>query len=166
MNVKDQKMSFTKDEEVVDLGLTSKVTSNQRVINPDGSFNIIRSGLGFLKSFSVYHWLISMSWKKFCLIILVAYLVINLFFATLYYIGGDENFEGIETSNNFDKFLNEFFFQYTDIYDSWLWKSKPSWSLFKYRFINRVTCRTSFACIGNGFVVWKICKAAGEDHLQ
>ena len=51
-----------------------------------------------------------MSWFKFCGLILAAYLLVNIFFATLYFIGGDANFEGIQTNNNFDRFLNEFFF--------------------------------------------------------
>lgn len=51
-----------------------------------------------------------MSWIKFCGLIFSGYLVVNLFFATLYFIGGEANFEGIETNNDFDRFLNEFFF--------------------------------------------------------
>lgn len=31
------------------------------------------------------------------------------FFAFLYLAGGVENFEGIETNNTFDRFVNEFF---------------------------------------------------------
>lgn len=98
-------------KEVTDLGLGNNILDdNQRVINRDGSFNIKRKGIPFRESFSIYQWLISMSWLKFCCLILITYLVVNIFFATLYYIGGDANFEGIETNSNFDRFLNEFFF--------------------------------------------------------
>lgn len=100
-----------KGKEVTDLGLGNKIFDKKnRVINRDGSFNLKRKGLPFFESFSIYHWLISMSWFKFCSLILAAYLLVNIFFATLYFIGGDANFEGIQTNNNFDRFLNEFFF--------------------------------------------------------
>lgn len=105
------KKTTVKGKEVTDLGLGSKIFDKKnRVINRDGSFNLKRRGLPFFESFSIYHWLISMSWFKFCSLILAAYLVVNVFFATLYFIGGDANFEGIQTNNNFDRFLNEFFF--------------------------------------------------------
>ncbi len=105
------KKTTVKGKEVTDLGLGSKIFDKKnRVINRDGSFNLKRKGLPFFESFSIYHWLISMSWFKFCSLILAAYLLVNIFFATLYFIGGDANFEGIQTNNNFDRFLNEFFF--------------------------------------------------------
>ena len=98
-------------DEVTDLGLGNKIFDKKsRIINRDGSFNVKRKGLPFFESFSVYQWLISMSWLKFCGLIFSSYLIINIFFATLYFIGGDANFEGIETNNDFDRFLNEFFF--------------------------------------------------------
>lgn len=110
MKSPDSGKFYSQSKEVSDLGLSSKVTDRQRIINKNGSFNIDRKGLPFWESFSVYHWLISMSWIKFCLIILVAYLVTNIFFAGLYYIGGEENFTGIVANNEFERFLNEFFF--------------------------------------------------------
>ncbi len=100
----------SKKKEVIDLGLGTKVIDEHRVINRDGTFNVRRTGLPFYESFSVYHWLISMSWIKFCILILAAYLLVNVFFASLYYMGENSNFEGMVVSNNFDRFLNEFFF--------------------------------------------------------
>lgn len=98
-------------EEVTDLGIGNKVLdSDQRIVTKDGKFNIERRGISFFKSFSIYHYLISISWLKFCSLILLAYLLINIFFALLYLAGGVENFEGIETNNTFDRFVNEFFF--------------------------------------------------------
>lgn len=97
-------------EEVIDLGIGSRIIDNKRLINRDGSFNIKRRGLGYMQSYSFYYWLITMPWLKFCGVILVSYLVVNIFFATLYYAGGDENFEGIKTTNEFERYLNEFFF--------------------------------------------------------
>lgn len=104
------KKLFSRSQKVDDLGLISKLTGTRRIINRDGSFNISRRGLPYWESFSIYHWLISMSWIKFCFIILVSYLIINILFALLYYAGGEENFTGIVANNEFERFLNEFFF--------------------------------------------------------
>jgi inward rectifier potassium channel len=98
-------------KEINDLGLGSKVIdSNQRIITKEGKYNIERKGIPFLQSFSFYHYLISISWIKFCSLILIAFVIINIIFALLYLAGGVENFEGIETTNTFDRFVNEFFF--------------------------------------------------------
>ncbi len=111
MKLKTNKKSIIKNKEITDLGLSNKIIDKtHRIINRDGSFNIKRSGLPFFESFSVYHWLISMSWTKFCILILAAYLVVNVFFAVLYFIGGDSNFEGMVIRSDFDRFLNDFFF--------------------------------------------------------
>lgn len=111
MKTYKQNKSELNVKEVTDLGLGNNIPDQTlRIINRDGSFNIKRKGLRFRESFSVYQWLITMSWVKFCCLILITYLVINIFFATLYYLGADANFEGMETNNNFDRFLNEFFF--------------------------------------------------------
>lgn len=104
------KKSF-KGQEVIDLGLNTKIIDkSQRIINRDGSFNVERKGISFLKSFSIYHYLISISWIKFCSLIFLAYIIINIIFALLYFAGGEENFEGIEATTNFERFLNDFFF--------------------------------------------------------
>jgi len=100
-----------KTKEVNDLGLGSKVIdTNQRIVTKEGKFNIVRKGISFADSFSFYHYLITISWLKFCSLILAAFIIINIIFAFLYLAGGVDNFEGIETTNTFDRFVNEFFF--------------------------------------------------------
>ncbi|MEO8445901.1 MAG: ion channel [bacterium] len=108
--MKNKNKILSEDKEIIDLGISSKVIDTKRIINRDGSFNVLRKGLKFFQSFSTYHWLISMSWTRFCLLILGSYLLVNIFYASLYYLGGEENFEGIKASTNFERFLNEFFF--------------------------------------------------------
>ncbi|MEZ4688722.1 MAG: ion channel [Ignavibacteria bacterium] len=99
------------NDKEADLGLGSYIPEgSHRIINKDGSFNVVRKGLSYFETFSVYQWLITMSWLKFGTLIFSSYLLINIFFAFLYYIGGESNFEGIEASTEFHKFLNEFFF--------------------------------------------------------
>ncbi len=50
-----------------DLGFGSVVgrESRQRLLNPDGSFNVERSGLGILESIAPYQQLLTMSWTQF-----------------------------------------------------------------------------------------------------
>lgn len=106
---KNRKLSKLK--EVNDIGIGNTVLeSGQRIVTKDGKFNIERRGISFFKSFSIYHYLISISWLKFCSLILLAFLFVNTIFAFLYLAGGVENFEGIKTNSTFDRFVNEFFF--------------------------------------------------------
>jgi inward rectifier potassium channel len=81
-----------------------------RYINKDGSFNIRRKGLAFYRSFSFYHHLITISWFKFCLYILISYLLINLFFASLYLYTGVEKLGGAQGETSFERFQDAFFF--------------------------------------------------------
>jgi inward rectifier potassium channel len=69
-----------------DLGFGSVVSreSRQRLLNRDGSFNVVRSGLGFLESFAPYHLLLTISWAGFLGLISALYLVVNFVFALLY----------------------------------------------------------------------------------
>ena len=68
-----------------DLGFGSVVSreSRQRLLNRDGSFNVVRSGLSFLEGFAPCHLLLSISWTGFFGVI-ASYVVINLMFAFAY----------------------------------------------------------------------------------
>jgi inward rectifier potassium channel len=94
-----------------DLGLGVKATSGWfRSLNKDGSFNVKKTGLPFFQRIHFYHVLVSMSWFRFLLLILSAYLVVNIFFASLYFWIGVENLTGIDGSTEVDKFIEAFFF--------------------------------------------------------
>lgn len=69
-----------------DLGLGRVVSqeSHQRMVNPDGSFNLQRSGLGFWHSLNLYYDLIGISWPVFVGLLGVAYLLLNAAFALAY----------------------------------------------------------------------------------
>lgn len=97
-------------EEFKDLGFGTKVSDEAgRLINRDGSFNLIRKGLPFFESLSLYHSLISMSWWKFNFLVLCSYVIINSFFAAIYLFTGVEHLE-IGAINITDKFIEAFFF--------------------------------------------------------
>lgn len=71
-------------EQVQDPGLGAKYSKRtKRLINKDGSFNVVREGVG-LSTRNIYHYLINISWGKFLLWVLLTYVVVNSFFAVIY----------------------------------------------------------------------------------
>jgi len=104
--------SNTKDKEIQNLGLSNKdITRGERLLNRNGSFNSRRVGLPLFETFNFYHYLVRISWTKFIFIVAVGYVVLNLFFAVIYYLMGvDTSLTGTITETQFDKFLEAFFF--------------------------------------------------------
>lgn len=82
--------AFTVPDADADLGFGALVAreSRQRLLNPDGSFNVARDGLGRLERLAPYHSLLVMGWGEFLLYCVGFYLAINLLFAALYALGG------------------------------------------------------------------------------
>jgi inward rectifier potassium channel len=79
-----------------DLGFGSVVGSRtrQRLLNRDGSFNIIRVGLGTLESLAPYHALLTISWSGFIGVVTALYLLLNLVFALLFLLCGPDALAG------------------------------------------------------------------------
>lgn len=99
------------NETLVDLGIGSaSAHQTKRFLNRDGSFNVRRRGLPFWQSFSVYHWLIGMSWTQFNLVLLVGYIVMNLVYASIYLALGVDQLGGVESTLVSNRFLDAFFF--------------------------------------------------------
>lgn len=93
-----------------DLGLGNK-GGKGRGVNKDGSFNVERIGVPKFRPYEIYHSLISMSWGKFSLLVLVAYGVVNLLFAMIYYFIGTEHLSGITPDmSEKHRFMEAFFF--------------------------------------------------------
>ena len=89
---------------------THPVTKNQRMLKPDGSANIERTGLPWFKFDDTYTRLVTMSWTRFFFVILLAYLVVNTIFAILYNLVGIENLDGAKGVTLRDQFFDAFFF--------------------------------------------------------
>jgi inward rectifier potassium channel len=103
-----QKNTNILKDEFEDLGFSSLVNGNsRRLINSDGSFNILRGGAG-AKRLNVYQWLVLMSWKKFFLMVILFYLSINFLFAFGYWLIGVEQLA--HNNLNFHPFWIGFFF--------------------------------------------------------
>jgi inward rectifier potassium channel len=95
-----------------DLGFGSIVAreSRQRLLNPDGSFNVVREGLSPLTSLSVYHSLLTITWPRFLGLTAVFYLLSNALFALGYMACGPEALGGLRSDTPQGRFVEEFFF--------------------------------------------------------
>src|ERR1700722_658814 len=80
------------------------------MLNQDGSFNVERRGLRYFEEKGIYHWLISMTWPRFVLLIFIGYSILNVFFASLYMMAGLENLDGMKAVTFAGKFMEGFFF--------------------------------------------------------
>jgi inward rectifier potassium channel len=95
-----------------DLGFGSRVSqlSRNRLLNRDGSFNVVRKGLSFAHSLSPYHSLLTMSWWKFNTIVFVFYIFLNVLFGGAYYLCGEDALQGTGSRSTGTRFLDDFFF--------------------------------------------------------
>ena len=101
-----------KEDENRDLGFGSVVSgdSRQRLLNPDGTFNVQRKGLSFWSSLSLYHSLLTMPWGKFLLMIVMGYIGTNAFFALLYMLCGSDGLSSPDSGDLANAFARAFFF--------------------------------------------------------
>lgn len=75
-------------QQIIDPGTGEKYFGQtKRLINKDGSFNVIKTGAD-LTSRDLYHFLITISWTKFFMLVVLAYIALNIFFAFLYFLVG------------------------------------------------------------------------------
>lgn len=94
-----------------DLGFGSIVArSRRRLLNRDGSFNVVREGMSPLTSLSLYHTLLTTTWPRFLSLIAVSYLLANALFAVGYVACGPEALGGLRSDTPQGRFVEEFFF--------------------------------------------------------
>lgn len=95
-----------------DLGFGSVVTreSRRRLLNQDGSFNVVREGLSPFTSLSLYHTLLTTSWPRFLGLTALSYLLANALFALGYMACGPEALGGLRSDTPQGRFVEEFFF--------------------------------------------------------
>ncbi len=91
-------MDKKKKKEINDFGLGNKISQSQQMINPDGTFNVIRKGKHY---WSPYHSLVGISWPYFFVIVLFLFIGINVFFGFLFWLNGIESISGLEPSGSF-----------------------------------------------------------------
>ena len=95
-----------------DLGFGTVVIqqSRQRLLNRDGSFNVVRGGLNPLTSLSVYHDLLTTTWPRFLGMVVLFHLVTNAVFGAAYMACGPGALSGMTAVTPVDRFLEAFFF--------------------------------------------------------
>jgi inward rectifier potassium channel len=95
-----------------DLGFGAVVAreSRKRLLNKDGSFNVVREGLSFFRSLSPYQYLLTTSWPRFLELIVASYLVINAAFGAAYLACGPGQIEGTQATGVLSQYLQDFFF--------------------------------------------------------
>ncbi len=99
-------------EEFKDLGFGTEVAkgTRRRLLNRDGSFNVVRDGLNPLSSMSLYHWLLTISWPKFLAFITGSYVAINTVFAFAFLLLGTDALQSSTGSFAGQPFYRAFFF--------------------------------------------------------
>jgi inward rectifier potassium channel len=98
-------------EEFRDLGFGTEVArgTRRRLLNRDGTFNVVLEGMDPLGSMSLYHWLLTISWPRFLAFMSVTYVVLNTFFALAYLACGPGALQSTTTFPN-QPFYRAFFF--------------------------------------------------------
>lgn len=91
-----------------ELGFGKHVTTTGRMMNPDGSFNVQRQYLSWWDN--TYFHLVTMRWPYFFLLVLLAYLLLNLLFTVLYLLAGVEQLQGLAPGSFWETFAHVYFF--------------------------------------------------------
>ncbi|MBL7766661.1 MAG: transporter [Chitinophagaceae bacterium] len=81
-----------------------------RILNKDGSSNVIKSGLTYFKRLSIFHSLIELSAWRFFALCLFGYIGVNLIFGALYFIAGPSTLGISNDLSVKEHFLECFFF--------------------------------------------------------
>lgn len=99
------------EEQRQDLGFGTKITeSYSRLINKDGSFNVVRKNATFWDHLNLYHRLIAMPWPRFLLSLLVFFIGVHLVFTGFYLLAGTNQLDGVAAHTVTDHFWTAFFF--------------------------------------------------------
>lgn len=93
-----------------DPGLTQQYGGTlRRSINKDGTFNVHRTGTRWQDG-NLYSYVVRLPWPKFIGIVFLAYFIVNLLFAGLFWAIGVKHLQGADLSTPFHAFMSAFFF--------------------------------------------------------
>jgi len=111
LNPETVSSSDNKDE-FKDLGFGTEVArgTRRRLLNRDGSFNVVLEGLNPLSSLGLYQWLLTISWPRFLGFITGSYIAINGVFAVAYLLCGPDALQSTTGSFANEPFYRAFFF--------------------------------------------------------
>src|SRR6476619_1389645 len=99
-------------DEFKDLGFGTEVArgTRRRLLNRDGSFNVVLEGLNPLSSLGLYHWLLTISWLRLFGFIAATYVAINGLFAGAYLLCGSDALQSSAGYFANQPFYRAFFF--------------------------------------------------------
>ncbi|MBK9401268.1 MAG: ion transporter [Bacteroidetes bacterium] len=89
---------------------TTTNSSGKRILNKDGSANILRLGEPRFNIINIYHSLITMRWWKFNLVVFLFYIATNTLFSLIYYFIAPNGIAGMIFTSEWEHFLEVFFF--------------------------------------------------------
>lgn len=81
-----------------------------RFMNKDGSFNLRKEGVSFLRRSSFYSYLLELSWLKFIGLILLFYLLVNMVFTVAYLVIGESQLQGLISTTFWGRIREVFYF--------------------------------------------------------
>ncbi|MEO8359577.1 MAG: ion channel [Vicinamibacteria bacterium] len=105
-------LDSAKERDLQDLGFGTRMLEgeNERFLNRDGTFNVVRLGLPWWKSLNLYHVLVTCSWGRFYGLLGALYFSVNLAFALGYLACGPSALAGSTSVTLGDRFFDAFFF--------------------------------------------------------
>src|SRR5215204_3023540 len=81
-------------------GVNSENSGGRFYNRNTGSANVIKRGVNVLNRYSWYHTMLAMPGTKFLLFLLAVYIIINLFFAGIYYMIGIDHLAGVHAGSD------------------------------------------------------------------
>jgi len=91
-------------------GVNSENSSGRFYDRSSGGANVIKRGIGVLNRHSWYHTMLAMPRTKFLSFLLIAYIIVNLIFAGIYYLIGIDHLAGVNVGSAIKNFSEVFFF--------------------------------------------------------
>jgi inward rectifier potassium channel len=112
MALRESQIRNPDDDLTRDLGFGAVVAreSRKRLLNRDGSFNVVREGLSFLQSLSPYHYLLTTTWPRFLGMVVLFFIVTNAVFGLAFFACGPGQIAGSAATTLGGQFLEDFFF--------------------------------------------------------
>jgi len=95
-----------------DLGLSGRLAQSRqtRLMRPDGSLNVVRTGHSFWRSLNLYQHMLTVAWPRFYLYVLGFYVAANLVFASLYVAAGPGAIHGAADGDVTTRWQSAIFF--------------------------------------------------------
>lgn len=94
-----------------EIGFGTKVYGPSiRMINPDGSPNVVKTGRGWFRHYEVYQRLITMPWWRLGVLIVLGYFLTNILFSAAYLAVGMDSLAGVTGESTWEQCLDAFFF--------------------------------------------------------